>query len=86
MLQLIGHQVGRAISMTVVREGKDGDGSQLREAESDPSPPPLHLTLVTESDLPQPPTASAATTGGGGSGGTTGSPSCQGAPPTTLTS
>lgn len=93
MLQLIGHQVGRAISMTVVREGKDGGDSQLREATSDPAPPPLCLTLVTESDLPRPQTTTAAAgtagdggDGGGGNGSTTGSPPSQGAPPTTLTS
>lgn len=91
VLQLIGHQVGRAIAMTVVREGKDGGSSQLREAQSGPAPPPLRLTVVTESDLPRPPTtAAAAAAGGGDNGSAAGSPSSsppsQGAPPTTLTS
>ncbi|CAM9343562.1 unnamed protein product [Pylaiella littoralis] len=83
VLHRIGHQVGRAITMTVRPDGQQ---------ESDP---PRRLTLVTESDLrPRPPAAAnnggGNNDGSGGGGGGGGSPSAslneeEGAPATTLT-
>ncbi|CAM9477672.1 unnamed protein product, partial [Scytosiphon promiscuus] len=55
VLQLIGHQVGRTIPLTVV-SAANIDGGQLEPQQ------PRRLTVVTESDLPPPTTD----TGGGG--------------------
>ncbi|CBJ33538.1 conserved unknown protein [Ectocarpus siliculosus] len=91
VLQLIGHQVGRAIPMTVVAAIPPvADPGHPPEESETPPPPPRRVTVVTESDLPRSPPAAANGSGsaaaGSGAGAGAGSGSGSAAAPSSSSS
>ncbi|CAN0296865.1 unnamed protein product [Ectocarpus sp. 12 AP-2014] len=73
VLQLIGHQVGRAIPMTVVAAIPPAADPGHPPEESKTPPPPRRVTVVTESDLPRSPPAAANGSGSAAAGSGAGS-------------